>query len=94
MLRTQLYADPHGLFLHNLVLDACRRNREKTALIDTSCGRRMTFADYGDAVESVARGLIAAAFSPAMSWRFFYRIPGSSAFHFMPSNSLGQSLRC
>ncbi|MFZ0808147.1 MAG: AMP-binding protein [Candidatus Sulfotelmatobacter sp.] len=64
MLRTQLYADPHGLFLHNLVLDACRRNREKTALIDTSCGRRMTFADYGDAVESVARGLIAAGVQP------------------------------
>ena len=25
MLRTQLYADPHNLFLHDLVLDSCRR---------------------------------------------------------------------
>ena len=64
MLRTQLYADPHGLFLHDLVLDACRRNPEKTALVDTSCGRRMTYAEYGDAVESVARGLIAAGVQP------------------------------
>jgi acyl-CoA synthetase (AMP-forming)/AMP-acid ligase II len=64
MLRTQLYADPHGLFLHDLVLDACRRNLEKTALVDTSCGRRMTYAEYGETVESVARGLIAAGVQP------------------------------
>ncbi len=64
MLRTELYADPHGLFLHDLVLDACRHNPAKTALVDTSCGRRMTYAEYGDTVESVARGLIAAGVQP------------------------------
>ena len=64
MLRTQLYADPHNLFLHDVVLDSCRRNRSKTALVDTSCGRRLTYAEYGDAVESVARGLIAAGIKP------------------------------
>ncbi len=78
MLRTQLYADPHNLFLHDLVLDSCRRNAPKTALVDTSCGRRLTFAEYGDAVESVARGLIATGVKPgdvvaiflANSWEF------------------------
>jgi len=64
MLRTRLYADPHNLFLHDLVLDSCRRHPQKTALVDTSCGRRMTYAEYGEAVESVARGLIAAGVRP------------------------------
>lgn len=59
MLRTQLYADPHNIFLHDRVLDSCHRNAQKTALVDTSCGRRLTYADYGDLVESLARGMIA-----------------------------------
>jgi len=78
MLRTQLYADPHNLFLHNLVLDACRRHAPKTALIDSSCGRRLTYAEYGELVETVARALIAAHVKPgdviaiflANSWEF------------------------
>ena len=64
MLRTQLYAEAHNLFLHDLVLDSCRRNAPKTALVDTSNGRRLTYAEYGDAVESAARGLIAAGLKP------------------------------
>ncbi len=36
MLRTQLYADPAGRFVHELVLQSCRQNNGKTALIDTS----------------------------------------------------------
>jgi long-chain acyl-CoA synthetase len=64
MLRTQLYADPHSLFLHDLVLDSCRRNAQKTALVDASCGRRMTYAEYGATVESVARSLIATGVKP------------------------------
>ena len=64
MLRTQLYADPHNLFLHNLVLDSCRRNAQKTALVDPSCPRRMTYAEYGEAVEAAARGLISAGIQP------------------------------
>ncbi len=78
MLRTQLFADPHNLFLHDLVLDSCRRNAPKTALVDTSCGRRLTYAEYGDTVERVARGLIASGIKPgdviaiflANSWEF------------------------
>ncbi len=64
MLRTQLYADPHNLFLHNVVLDSCRRNAQKTALVDPSCERRFTYAEYGNLVESAARGLIAAGIQP------------------------------
>src|SRR5208282_539406 len=60
MLRTQLYADPAGRFVHDVVLESCRRNNNKTALIDTSCDRRFTFAEYGSLVESLARGLISA----------------------------------
>jgi long-chain acyl-CoA synthetase len=78
MLRTQLYADPHNLFLHDVVLDSCRRNAQKTALIDASCGRRLTYAEYGETVESLARGFISAGVKPgevialflANSWEF------------------------
>src|SRR3989475_6716731 len=64
MLRTQLYADPHNLFLHDLVLDSCRRHGENTAIMDTSCGRRTSYSEYGSITESAARGLIAAGVKP------------------------------
>lgn len=64
MLRTRLYADPGGLFVHDVVLDSCRRNASKTALVDVSSGRRLTYAEYGEAVEGAARGLVAAGIKP------------------------------
>jgi long-chain acyl-CoA synthetase len=64
MPRTELYADPHNVFLHNLVLDSCRRNPQKTALVDISCNRRVTYAEYGDLVQSIARGFITAGIEP------------------------------
>jgi long-chain acyl-CoA synthetase len=64
MLRTQLYADPHGRFVHNLVLESCRRFPTKTAIFDTSCNRRISYAEYGEAVESLARGFISAGLKP------------------------------
>ena len=78
MQRTELYADPRHLFLHDLVLDSCRRNPARTAIIDTSCGRRLTYAEYGQTVETVSRGLIAAGVKPgeviaiflSNSWEF------------------------
>jgi long-chain acyl-CoA synthetase len=78
MLRTQLYADPHNLFLHDLVLDSCRRHASRTALVDASCDRRLTYAEYGETVESLARGFISAGVRPgeviaiflANSWEF------------------------
>lgn len=64
MLRTELYADPHNLFLHDLVLRSCQLHPQKTAVVDGSCGRRLTYAEYGEAVESAARGLIHAGVRP------------------------------
>src|SRR5438552_8423968 len=58
MLRTQLYADPTGRFLHHVILDSCRRSPQKTAIIDSSCGRRLTYGEYGDIVENLARGFV------------------------------------
>jgi acyl-CoA synthetase (AMP-forming)/AMP-acid ligase II len=78
MLRTQLYADPHNLFVHDLILESCRRHAHKTALVDISCGRRLNYAEYGETIESLARGLIAAGVNAgevvaiflANSWEF------------------------
>jgi long-chain acyl-CoA synthetase len=64
MLRTQLFADPAGRFVHEIVLESCRQNGSKTALVDTSCDRRFTFAEYGSLVASLARGLISAGLAP------------------------------
>ena len=64
MLRTELYADPAGLFLHDAVLKSCRQHPQKTALVDTSCGRRLSYAEYGEKVEALARGLVAAGLRP------------------------------
>jgi 4-coumarate--CoA ligase len=64
MLRTQLYADPDNVFVHDAVLASCRRHAGKTALIDSSCGRRLTYAEYGETVETLARGLVAAGLQP------------------------------
>jgi len=65
-LRTGLYDDPEGKFVHNVVLDSCRKHGDKTAIIDTSCTppRRITYAEYGDLVEGTAHGLVAAGIRP------------------------------
>jgi acyl-CoA synthetase (AMP-forming)/AMP-acid ligase II len=78
MLRTELYADPTNVFVHDAVLASCRRHPEKTALVDTSSGRRLTYSEYGETVEALARGLVAAGLKPgevaaiflANSWEF------------------------
>jgi acyl-CoA synthetase (AMP-forming)/AMP-acid ligase II len=64
MLRTQLYADPENSFLHDVVLDSCRRHAQRTAIVDGSCGRRLSYAEYGEAVESAAHGLVASGVQP------------------------------
>ncbi len=64
MLRSQLFADPTGRFVHDVVLQSCRQNPAKTALVDTSCDRRFTFAEYGSLVESLDHGLISAGLAP------------------------------
>jgi long-chain acyl-CoA synthetase len=78
MLRTELYADPANVFVHNAILASCRRHAEKIALVDASCGRRFTYAEYGNTVEALARGFVVAGVRPgevvaiflANSWEF------------------------
>jgi long-chain acyl-CoA synthetase len=64
MLRPQLYADPNNLFLHDVILSSCRRHGRRLALVDSSCGRRITYSEYGDLLESAARGFLAAGIKP------------------------------
>ncbi|HKW68882.1 MAG TPA: AMP-binding protein, partial [Terriglobales bacterium] len=65
-MRTRLYADPHGIFLHDAILQACRWFGQKLALVDTSCTpyRRFTYEEYGETVERMAHGLVAAGLQP------------------------------
>ena len=64
MLRTQMYADPCGHFLHDIILDSCRRYPNKTAVVDASSNRRISYAEYGESVERLARGFVSAGLQP------------------------------
>ncbi len=74
MLRTHLYADPRGRFVHDVILESCARFPHKTAIIDSSCddsscddsscGRRITYSEYAELIENLARGLVAAGLKP------------------------------
>ena len=54
------------MFVHDLVLEACRRFSARTLLVDTSyaVARRLTYGEYGALVKSAARGLVAAGLRP------------------------------
>src|SRR5258706_9416979 len=64
MRNSLLTIDPKNVLLHNAVLATCRRFPNKTALVDASSGRRFTYAEYGETVERLARGLVAAGLQP------------------------------
>src|SRR6202051_2420654 len=64
MLRTGLYADPHGRFVHDVILESCSRVPHKTAIIDSSCDRRITYSEYAELIENIALGLVAAGVKP------------------------------
>ena len=64
MLRSQLLADPNGCFLHDLILESCDRFAHRTALVDTSCDLRLSYGEYGELVERLAKGLISAGLKP------------------------------
>jgi len=57
--RKDLYRDPHGLLVHNLILESCRRFGERIAVVDHSCDppQRLTYSQYGNLVEKLAAGL-------------------------------------
>src|ERR1700690_1257077 len=64
MHRTNLYADPAGQYVHDLILQSCQRNAQKFAIVDASCGRRISYAEYAETVEVLARGFVAAGLKP------------------------------
>src|SRR5579863_6303497 len=74
MLRTRLYADPQGRFVHNVILESSARFPHKTAIIDSSCDDpscderhckpHITYSEYAELVEQLARGLAAAGLMP------------------------------
>ncbi len=63
-----MFADPAGKFLHGLILEACRTYGERIAIVDAGDGeagfRRVSFADYGERIERLAAGLMAAGVRP------------------------------
>jgi acyl-CoA synthetase (AMP-forming)/AMP-acid ligase II len=65
-LRTELHADPAGVFVHDAILSACRKYAAKTVFLDTSytAARRISYGEYGETVERLARGLVAAGVKP------------------------------
>src|ERR1700728_203431 len=64
MLRSELYADPANVLVHDAIFASCQERAAKTALVDASCRKRITFEAYADMVEDLARGLIAAGLQP------------------------------
>ena len=64
MSRTQLYADPANRFVHDLILESCRRHAARTAIVDSSNGQRISYGEYRKIVEALARGLVAAGVKP------------------------------
>src|SRR5450755_5049501 len=64
--RTQLYANPEGKFVHDVVLESCRKHGDKIAIVDMTCTppRRISYAEYGDLVERTAHGFVAAGIRP------------------------------
>src|SRR5438128_12590165 len=69
-MRTQLYADPTGKFLHDAILDSCNKFGDKIALVDTSAiepaggPKRINYSELGEAIVSTAGGLVAAGLQP------------------------------
>src|SRR5262249_9594548 len=71
MSRTALYGNPDGVFIHDAILQSCRRNSEKTAIVDASAQRRLSYAEYGALVESLALGFVAAGVQPGEAIAIF-----------------------
>jgi acyl-CoA synthetase (AMP-forming)/AMP-acid ligase II len=65
-MQRQLYADPTGKFVHQVVLDACQRAGERIVIVDTSLSpyRRIRGSEYATLVEQVARGFVHAGIKP------------------------------
>jgi len=90
--RTQLYEDPKGRFIHDLILAAADRNPENTAIVDSSDGARFTVSELADLVDAFARNLAGimkpgerlAIFLPN-SWEFCVAFHGASMAGVVPT---------
>jgi acyl-CoA synthetase (AMP-forming)/AMP-acid ligase II len=63
-MRTKLFRDPTGILLHQAILETCKRAPSAEAIVDTSDGRRLTYAELGESIEQAARGFVAAGLRP------------------------------
>ncbi len=65
-MQRKMYADPASVFVHDAILESCRRSPEKVAVIDTSgpAPRCFTYAEYATLVEDAARGLVGSGIRP------------------------------
>ena len=63
-MRTRLYRDPSGIFLHDAVLESCRAFGEREAIVDTGVDVRLSYAQVGDRIEAAAKGFAAAGLKP------------------------------
>jgi len=69
-MRTHLYVEPAGRFLHEAILEACNKFGSQTALVDLSAlnangaPRRISYSELGEAIVAAARGLAAAQMQP------------------------------
>jgi len=59
-MRTRIYRDPSGIFLHDAVLESCRAFGEREAIVDTGAAVRLSYAQLGERIETAAKGFAAA----------------------------------
>src|SRR5258705_7379557 len=63
-MRSRLYADPTGLFLHDAILTACQKFPQQIAILDTSSNKEIRYEDYGKLIGRLARGFVSAGVKP------------------------------
>jgi len=75
-MRTHLYAEPAGRFLHEAILEACNKFGSQTALVDLSAldangaPKRISYSELGEAIVSAPaprKGLVSVTVS-AVIW--------------------------
>ena len=77
-MRTTLYRDPSGIFLHDAVLESCGAFGTREAIVDSGANVRLSYARLGELIEAAARGLVRAGLKPgdvaaiflANSWEY------------------------
>jgi acyl-CoA synthetase (AMP-forming)/AMP-acid ligase II len=68
-MRSELSPGLAGLFLHDAILDSCKRHGERRAIVDTSLpagdpNGSLSYSRYGETVEALARGFVRQGIRP------------------------------